>query len=477
MKVTSLLIFCRSKRIKLNVSGYYPMPPLGISMLAAMLVKSGYDVRLLDIDAEKMTNDQVINYLRNNRFDHIGLSANIFSIEYALFIANAIKSFYPDTVISLGGPSTTFQPKQIRSYSKSIDIMVRGEGENSIVAIVKAIEAGQKPKGIPGTIYFDGDEIIETKSTNLNFIDMDTLPLPALELLPPLKNYKMHPPFGVYSPYLYIESARGCPCKCNFCTLPKEYRTRSPELVLTDLIYLVEKFKIREAHFVDPSFTYNKERVMQLCDNISRSNLKLYWTCKTRCDLVDQEMLQAMAAAGCYSISYGVESASQKILDSYRKELTVRQIENCFTMTRKAGIRILAYLMIGAKDESDYTVLETMKMMKKFRADYAIYAQVLPDPCSDLSTASMEKNVFSEKEMLDFYLGGKTGLLSQKGTTGIPAEKIEKWVSKAFNDFYFRPSYVFQRLLDIRSCRDFFNLFQGVIVIIADKLKITKTTG
>jgi len=240
---------------------------------------------------------------------------------------------------------------------------------------------------------------------------------------------------------------------------------------------MIRNYGVRELHFVDPTFTFHRERVLELCEKLSGAGLDLHWTCKTRCDLVDREMLEAMSAAGCYSISYGVETAAQQILDFYQKDITVEKIETGLSETKRAGIRALAYMLIGSPGENDETVRETMTLMRRYKPDFVLYAQLLPDPCSVRAREDMEKGVYTETEMLEYYLAGKTDLLDERGVLGMPAKQIHGWIARAFRNFYFRPSYLLRRILDIRSVPDFLNYFRAFFVLLADRLGLTKTVG
>ncbi|MFH1540032.1 MAG: radical SAM protein [bacterium] len=470
----SLLIFSRSKRQRLNVSGYFPMAPLGISTLAASLREAGYPVELLDSHVVPGGDAGIFRFLEENRFEHVGLSAGYFSAEHAILLADMVKQYHPETVVSMGGPAALFKPEQILRYTRALDIIVHGEGERAIVGMVRAIEKEGDLGGIPGTSFIR-DGAVRTVPKDEPLI-MDDVPRPLLELLP-LKKYRLHPPFGVYPPGQYIESARGCPYRCVFCTLPKEIRTRSPKLVVEDVKHMIGKYGVRELHFVDPTFTFHRERVLAICEGLKQAKLSLHWTCKTRCDLVDREMLEAMAGAGCYSISYGVETAAQAILDFYQKDIAVKEIEDALFETKRAGIRALAYMLIGSQGETDETVRRTMAMMRRYNPDFVLYAQLLPDPCSVRAREDIERGIYTESEILDYYLGGKTDLLDERGVFGTPQSQIHNWIARAFSDFYARPSYIIRRLRDIRSLHDLTNHFRAFLVLLADRLGLTKTVG
>ena len=153
MRPTTLLVHVPSKRIKFNVSGVYPLPPLGIAMLAAALRAEAYPVELLDIPGQGLPPSSVEAYLVKNRFDHIGLSANFLALREARRWADLIKAHHPETIVTLGGRGTIFRPAQLTAYFKSLDLIAEGEGERIVVAIARAIEAGRPPRGIPGTAH------------------------------------------------------------------------------------------------------------------------------------------------------------------------------------------------------------------------------------------------------------------------------------------------------------------------------------
>ena len=184
-----------------------------------------------------------------------------------------------------------------------------------------------------------------------------------------------------------------------------------------------------------------------------------------------------MAGAGCYSISYGVETAAQSHLDYFRKDISTQNIETALTETRRAGIRALSYMLIGSPGETEETVNQTIAMMRRLKPDFAMYAQFLPDPSSIRARDDVERGVYTETEILDYYLGGKRDLLDERGVFGAPASQINKWLSRAFSSFYFNPYYIVRRILDIRSMNDFANYFRALFVMLADKIGFTRTVG
>ena len=474
MKPRSLFIHVPSMRVRLNLSGIYPLPPLGIAMLASSLDAAGYPAVLLDAAGLRLSDREIVEFLRQNPFEHVGLSANFFAVDNALRLAALIKEAQPNAFVSLGGPCTLFRPEQILSYTKSVDLVVKGEGEAVVVAVVRALEKGAPPRGIPGTtLVLDGKLEATPPGPALN---MDDLPFPSLDLLP-LSRYRLHPPFGIYPPSMIMETARGCPFRCTFCSLSKAIRMRSATRVVEDVKELVRRYHVREIHFIDPTFTFNRGRALEICAGLISAGLDIHWTCKTRCDLVDRELLQAMARAGCYTISYGVESATQRILDALQKDVTVEQNEAALVETKRAGIRSLAYLLVGSPGETDETIDAMIAMVRRLKPDFVLYGELHLDPCSKVAEGAIASGQINEGKMLDYYVGGHKASLEDPALLGGSAGKVGEWLARASNDFYARPSYLLRRMADMRTGTDFLNHFQGGWSLLADKVGLTKTFG
>jgi radical SAM superfamily enzyme YgiQ (UPF0313 family) len=459
-------------RVRLNLSGIYPLPPLGIAMLASSLQDGGFPVTLLDAAGLRLTDDEIVDFFKRHPVEHVGLSANFFAVDNALRLATLVKEVQPRAFVSLGGPCTLFRPEQILSYTRSVDLVVKGEGEAVVVALLQSLEKGEPPRTIPGTtLVLDGK--LEATSPG-PLLDMDKLPRPALDLLP-LSRYRLHPPFGIYPPSMIMETARGCPFRCTFCSLSKAIRARSAGRVVDDVKDLVRRYHVREIHFVDPTFTFDRERVLEICAGLISAGLDLHWTCKTRCDLVDPELLRAMARSGCYTISYGVESATQRILDALQKDVTVEQNERALVETKRAGIRTLAYLLVGSPGETDETIDAMIAMVRRLEPDFVLYGELHLDPCSKVAEGAIASGQVNEGKLLDYYVGGHKKSIEDPALLGREAGKVEGWLGRASNAFYARPGYIVQRLTDMRTPTDLFNHFHGGWSLLADKLRLTKT--
>ncbi|MDO8489569.1 MAG: radical SAM protein [Candidatus Omnitrophota bacterium] len=464
-----LLISPPITRIRFNLSGIYPLPPLGLAYIASVLERQGFQVNILDMQALNMKTEDLPKYLKNNVYHIYGLSCGVFNLAEGVKIADLLKRISPDSKIVLGGHCNSFPPETIFELGKTFDILVRGEGEGAMLNLCEqARERGQlcNLEEIAGISYKHNGKVIST--TLPPYMDLDTLPFPDRHLLPN-KKYRMHPPFNLYPPLTLMETSRGCVYDCSFCCLSGSIRSRSIYSVVEEIKEVVEEFKIREIHFVDPTFTINPDRIMKLCEQILEEGINLAWSCKTRVDLVSSQLLKKMAKAGCYMISYGVESGSQEILNRLDKKINTGDIKNAFDITRSAKIRTIAYLLIGSPGENDNTVEQTRDLLKEIKPDFILCGELLPDPNSIFAKDAMKEEKVSCNDLKEFFILNKdNGSIGAINIANIPRKDIKRWVSGINLSFYFRVSYIVRRLKGLKTLHELGNLAKGVFSLIKD---------
>lgn len=453
-----VLISAPSLFIRYNMTGIFSLPPLGLAYIAACLRNNNLDVEIIDMPALNITVDGLRARLNKVKYDVYGLSCNIFTLKEGIAIARLIKTISPSAKIILGGLCSAFAPELIFQYAPEIDVIVKGEGELTTADICKRWRNKQPDLGdVAGIAYLKEGKVITT--ADAAYLDLDMLPQPARDLLPN-KHYKMHPPFGIYPPLTIAETSRGCAYKCMFCPLPQPLREKSVSKVIAEIKCLINEFKIREIHFVDSNFTFNQNRIKLLCEAIIRERIRFYWSCKTRVDLVSLEFLKIMRKAGCYMISYGVESGCQKILDALDKNIRIADIENAFTLTRNAGMRTIAYVLLGADGENDTTVKDTIALVSRIKPDFCLYGQVWPEPDSVLVKSLIGRGILSEEDLFKYYVLRKD-IFKENIFTGVAKADISKWLSRANRLFYFNPAYLARRLWGVKNFSDFYNLISG----------------
>ncbi|MFC2034047.1 B12-binding domain-containing radical SAM protein [Chloroflexota bacterium] len=442
----------------------YPQPPMGLALIAAVLEKEGYQVTIIDANASHLRIEDIMPHIID--FDVIGLTAMTPTINTAIEIARQIKLANPDLFIILGGCHATLLPEETLTSAPEVNVIVQGEGEKTIIDLLQALEHDLPLDDIHGITYRRDGKVVSNIRGSTD-IDLDSLPFPAYHLLP-WQRYKPHPPYGRVVPFATIITSRGCPYNCAYCSKPifgNKFRGQSAERVLEEIAYYKEKFGVKEIAFYDDIFTLNKNRAQAIADGIVREKLDILWTCETRVNLVDKELLRCMKKAGCYAIAYGIESASQDILDILHKDITLEQVEEAVRITHEAGIQTVGYFMIGSPDETPETIRKTIQFAKKLKLDFAQFAITTPFPGT---------------ELYEMYSGSKKGNVSwdnffyeKAGNKVIPVfendslnqDDLQYWSRRAYREFYLRPYYLYNRIRQITSFGDLKVNFKGLAML------------
>lgn len=431
----------------------YPQPPMGLALLGAVLEQAGHNVTIIDANALRLTAAVVAQQVSGN--DVALLTAMTPTINTALNLASELKSGRANLPIILGGAHATLLPEETLTVAPDIDVIVKGEGEKIIIELLRAIETNQSLDHIQGITYRNSGRITSNPAS-AEYVDLDSLPFLAYHLLPKSR-YRPHPPHGRSLPFAALITSRGCPYRCSYCSKPvfgKIFRGQSPQRVIEEVKYFKKEFGVKEIAFYDDVFTLDKKRAFAIADGLLRENIGLYWTCETRVNLVDRELLHHMRQAGCYAIAYGIESGSSEIREAIHKGISKEQIVNAIRMTHEVGLQTVGYFMIGSPGETPETIRSTIDFAKELRLDFAQFAITTPFPGTELYEIYMQGR--TEHVPWDNFIYEGTG----KSATPIfeneqlSRDDLKTWAKKAYRDFYLRPAYVWQRIRRIRSVGD-----------------------
>ncbi len=439
----------------------YPQPPIGLALIGAILEKEGYPVNLLDANALRLMPEDVSKAIP--AADVVGITAMTPTIGTALRIARHLKKDRPGLKIIIGGPHVTLLPEETLSSSSDVDIIVRGEGDETIIELLRAIESGRPLDDIAGISYVADGKIVHTIDRTSS-VDMDSLPYPAYHLLP-WNKYRPHPPHGRQMPFGAIVTSRGCPYHCAYCSKPvfgSRFRAQNPERVVEEIAYLQRKFVIKEIAFYDDSFTLDKKRVHAIADRIIEKKLKVAWTCETRVNLVDKELLLKMKQSGCYSIAYGIETASPEILKTLQKDITLEQVETAVRNSREVGLQVTGYFMLGSPGETPETIQQTIKFAKKLKVDFAQFSVTTPFPGTELYDIYMHDKKESIAWEKFVYAGTDNPATPVFESDTLSREDLQTRTRQAYRDFYLRPAYVWQRLRRCTSWDEIKMNFKGL---------------
>jgi radical SAM superfamily enzyme YgiQ (UPF0313 family) len=379
------------------------MPPLGLAYLHSYLKAKGHLPHILDINAEmykesseedkqfwQMTNsiirvtvdydsskniivehfDKRINFYRDKVISEniqiIGFSVNLVNLLFSIEMAKRIKEKDPGKIIIFGGPHTNFLTANspnlgIHIYHPGlVDIVVKGEGEETLDEIMRRIEAGETLDGLPNTILYK-DGYYQAFAGEGQVDNLDSLPFPSFDGFP-LDKYTNR--------QLPIMMSRGCVRKCRFCNesfISKKYRYRNAVNVFKEVIFQMHKYKVKIFEFNDSMLNSNLKQLELFCDLVIKYRIQINWGGQAgiRKDM-NQELLIKMKKAGCEYIIYGVESFSDKVLQAMNKLYTAEDAIRVLRFTKKAGINPYINIIVGFPGEGEKEFNETVKFLKRF---------------------------------------------------------------------------------------------------------------
>jgi anaerobic magnesium-protoporphyrin IX monomethyl ester cyclase len=345
--------------------------PLGVSYLASHLIQNGCDdVRIVDLNLELTEPGDVfkrsVKLVESTEPDVLGITCWTVHLLFCLEFVRLYKKRHPDVIIVLGGVHASFQPEEMLKLCPA-DIVVRGEGEETFVELLGALDKNSSLENVQGITYRKDGTIHHSPDRSL-IKDLDEVPFPAYHLLPPIERYQPLNRTSVFS----IVASRGCPYKCIFCStnkLWKHQRRRSPENILKEIKWIANTFNLGFIRFEDDDLTANRQWALELFALLKDEAIP--FDCLTRIDRVDPELLKAMRDAGCQGIYHGIESASQRLLKLLRKGfppwVDEKYIKDLIMQEVELGMVPTASAMIGIPTETKEEVESTFELMSEIR--------------------------------------------------------------------------------------------------------------
>jgi len=437
------------------------MPPLGVLYMAANIRKHGFSVSLIDAEGARLAQEEITARICELAPKILGITATTLSIHKAGALAEAVKQCLPETCIVAGGPHATALPMETLKQFKAIDAVIIGEGEHSILQLAQNVMAGRGPgEDIDGVAWRVGENLFHSPCQGF-LQDLDSLPMPAWDLLEGFpKDYR--PPFHSYRrlPVANIITSRGCPGACTFCDRSvsgRKVRYHSVDYVLKMIEHLATVYGIREFSIKDDMFITPKSRVLDFCRELKRRNLDITWSCNARVNSVNEELLRTMKDAGCWMISYGIESGSEQMLKKMMKGVTKEQIVKALTMSREHGIVSKGFFMIGIPGETEQSMRDTLDFLKSIPLDEMNVNFFTPFPGSKLY-----EEVIAEGHRPDFPS------MSMQSITYVPkglnAPLMKKYQKEMIISFYVTPPkillYLKRALTDVHECKRLWRSFK-----------------
>ena len=422
-----------------------PFPSLGLGYLAAVLEKNNYEVSVIDCQTTSFTYEDFRNELGKRKPDVVGITSTILTYKSALKIAEIAKEVNPKCVTVVGGPHVSFWDEEALKDCPQLDVVVRKEGEYTMLDLVQRIEVGRDYSDVVGTTCRKGSKILV--NPDRPFIDnLDELPFPARHFWPIECLQK-------YGTMIFdVVSSRGCVHFCNFCIEVREhgrkYRVRSPKNVVDELEFLHKTYGARYFAFLDDAFTVDKRRAAEICDEINKRKLKIKWACETRVDMVNKELLAKMKEAGCADIWFGIESGSRKVLEAVKKGITPEQTIQAFKWAKEVGMKPNPNVILGTPGETKETAWETIRFVEKLIPDYmACYTVATPYPGTPMYDYVREQGWLRETDF-DKY-DNATPIFE---TPMLSISELMEIYNQIPQRFYFRPTYILRMFAKGGNC-------------------------
>ncbi len=435
--------------------------PDGILSVAAYLKAQGHDVRVLD--GAFRTHDNLLYEVGAHQPDWVGIYANTPLWNKAKKTATDLRARLPRVFISAGGPCPVAWRTRCLDECPALDAVDTGEGELTSAELLEKLEHGGDLSEVRGICYRDADGVHENPTRPV-IKDLDILPYPAIELLDYRERYVSPPGTYLRQPIINVHSSRGCINDCTFCFQlgtnvdPKNNRRmryRSPEHVVGEIEQRVKEFGYKEVRFLDDMFIVDKKRVRRICQLMQERKLDVTWYCSSRVDIVDPEILQVMADAGCWAILYGVESGVQKNLDTLRKRTTLDEIRSAVRWAKQAGIKVYTPFIFGIPGETYEEALQTIEFAIELDPYIANFNTLTPLPGTELyDTVIGTRGHSADTDHATFQHAAYVPDTMTK-------EQLVELRSIAFKRFYGRPRYVLRRVKNLRTGSDVRALFAG----------------
>jgi anaerobic magnesium-protoporphyrin IX monomethyl ester cyclase len=451
------------------------LPSLGILSLAAVLRKAGFPVSIVESASLGLSFSRTVDAILRQRPKYVGFSCPTAAVGNAAKIARAVKERSPKARVLAGGPHITALPEETFRRFPDFDFGILGEGEAALLDLMEALEGDRNLSRVESVVYREGEAI--RINPRRKFIEnLDALPFPAFDLLPEFpRDY--HPPFLNYprGPAASLISSRGCPQACTFCdrsVFGNRYRYFSEDYLWELISFLRRQYGIRHLVFTDDQFAAFRPRLVRLGEKLASGNLGIRWNCDARVDSVDPDLLRLMKRAGCWMISYGIESGSQKVLDRIRKGITLEQAEQAVRWTREAGIRAKGLFMIGYPEETKATLEQTLSFIGRSSLDEINLSFFTPYPGTEIY-----QTVKGSKEFAEDWerMNALNCLLRPRALT---CTNLGKAYAKILRRFYLRPGVTFSYLgILFRSPENCLRLLEGLKARLRLRLRSRKDIG
>lgn len=372
----------------LNPPGFSSVPclPYELAQVGSVLERDRHRVVLLDAQLLNIQPDEIPSILTNP--DVVIIHSVPATAGLSVRCADRIRSKFPETVIIVFGEHPTVRPSEFMEAADAVNIIVRGEPEETLFETCRALSEKNQLKEIHGISYRENGCIIHNLDRP-KYIIMDAFPYPAWHLCD-LKKYRYESPHGKASPVIEVRTSRGTVSPSAWqssAPYGTTFREKSEDRVIDELAYVKERFNAKEILFSDEWFLHDKERIRRLCERMIKVGLKLSWTCIALPDMIDRMVTLNMKRAGCFAVEIPLFSASRQILDTLGVNPAIEKAETAVKTCRDNGLQTLGRFVLGAPGETALTIQQTVEFARSLNLDYAAFSILQPSPGTSLYNA------------------------------------------------------------------------------------------
>lgn len=426
-------------------------PPLSLAYLAGFLEKRKIKVAVLDIAAEGinqirkvgkktrygLNEREIVKKIQIYAPKIVGITCqSTLHASEAHQTAKIVKKANPEILVVMGGAHPSAVPAEVLQ-DQNVDLVVRGEGEVTLWEIVREFEGEKVPKDILGTSWRQGKKVINNPLRPL-IRNLDSLPFPARHLLP-MEIYFQQVKKGVnynrYSRVITMITSRGCPGDCSYCSVKtvwgRVWRSRSAKNVVDEIEGLIDTYGVREIHFLDDSISVDKKRLGEICEEIIRRRLNIAWTTPNGIAiwLLDKKLLLKMKKAGCYRVTFGLESGNQEILHHYiGKHYDFKQAREIISFCSKIGLWTVGTFIVGFPYETRQQIGETINFALSTDLDFAVFYIANPFLGTQMYKDFLKEGLLKEGEVYHLVRGCQTKYFTHKELKAIQAEAFSRFL-------------------------------------------------
>ncbi|MFA6316506.1 MAG: radical SAM protein [Elusimicrobiota bacterium] len=454
------------------------MAPLGLASVAGYLRHKGFEVAILDCPATGRSIDEAVSDSLAQKPRAIGISATSYVYPAAGELATRLRLASPDTLLILGGPHANIEHSGPLAEYPALDLVCFDEGELTSCELMEAFQrhgfdramllADQRCLGkIEGLSFRKPDGSVHENPRRPPILDLDTLPLPARDLLP-MDRYLPFPMYYKRKPVVSMVVSRGCPFACTFCDQgslsSQKVRLRSPKAVVAEMRQLMDRHGAREISFWDDGLTSVNPWIRELCSQLIKERLPLIWNCYSAVRSVDQELLKRMAEAGCWKVYYGVETGNSDLMSFVkidRKNRNLDQVRQAVAWTKSAGMEVHLAFMLGLPGEDPAKARNTIDFAIELDPDYAQFSLTTVYPGTELHQRVKDFGTLLSKDWKDLH--GWEAVFLPRGYES--QAQLRAMLKKAYASFFLRPGYILKKLGSLRSWGDVRRHYHGFRIL------------